>query len=201
MPLGIVLYIGPVVIEKFDLNVALARLVQKIVFVRPQIRVVALDVGITAGVTRTGSGQGEKIRPQRPFVRCPVGPRLMPGLPISSQAFVVGHGILGDEAFDALWMGEDHAKTNRSAVVLHIKAEVRRPERFCEVIDDLGDVVECVREFLRVGPITVAEAWIVGRDEMIAIRQPVEQRLEHARRKGRPCNSRRVGAFLGPASR
>ena len=49
MPLGIVLYIGPVVIEKFDLNVALARLVQKIVFVRPQIRVVALDVGITAG--------------------------------------------------------------------------------------------------------------------------------------------------------
>jgi hypothetical protein len=51
------------------------------------------------------------------------------------------------------------------------------------VIHDLGVAIECIREFFRVRPITVSEARVIGRDQMIAIGKPGEERLEHSRRR------------------
>jgi len=52
-----------------------------------------------------------------------------------------------------------------------------------------------VREFLGVGPITVSEARVVGRDKVIAIGEPSKERLEHPRRRWKSVqekNRRRV---------
>ena len=91
------------------------------------------------------------------------------------------HSVLDDQRFDPLRMRQHHAKTNGAAVILHVKRVVREPERLGEVIHDLGDVIERIREFFRVRPVAVSEARIIGRDKVIAIGKPGEERLEHSR--------------------
>jgi hypothetical protein len=71
--------------------------------------------------------------------------------------------------------------THGTTVILHVKGVPRKPELRREVIHDLGDVIECVREFLRVRPIAVSKAWVIGRDQVIAIGKPGEEGLEHLR--------------------
>jgi hypothetical protein len=68
------------------------------------------------------------------------------------------------------------------------------------VIHDLGDVIERISEFFRVRPIAMAEARVIGRDKMIAIGKPREERLEIRDEEGSPCSRRSVGASFGPAS-
>src|ERR1700689_3233665 len=52
VPLGVSVHVGAVVVEEVALNVALAGLIEKIIFVGPEIGVMAFDVGIVADVTR-----------------------------------------------------------------------------------------------------------------------------------------------------
>ena len=108
----------------------------------------------------------------------------------------MGHGVLHDESLNPFRMGEDHAKTNRAAIILHIKRVAREAERFGEVAHDLGDVIERVREFFRVRPIAVPETGIIRRDEVITIRKPREERLEHARGRGKTVQQKKRWRFL-----
>jgi hypothetical protein len=50
LPFRIGVDIGAIVVEQIALNLGLARLIQKIEFVRPQIRVMAFDVRIVSGM-------------------------------------------------------------------------------------------------------------------------------------------------------
>jgi len=93
----------------------------------------------------------------------------------------VRYSVLDDERLDPFRMGQRHSKTNGAAVIMHVKSKTREPERFGEVIHDLGDVIERIREFLRIRPIAVSKAWIIRRHKMKAIRKPSEERLEHSR--------------------
>src|ERR1700730_14220906 len=93
-------------------------------------------------------------------------------------------------------MRENNTKTNRSAVVLHIKVEVRNPQRFGEMIHHLSDVIKCVSEFFRVRPIAMSEARVIRRDKVVAIGKPREERLEHPRRRGKAVQQQnRRGVF------
>jgi len=103
-----------------------------------------------------------------------------PCLPIRPQAFVVCHRVLDDESLDAIAMCQGHAEAYRAAVILHVKHVARERECFGEMIHDLGITIERVCEFLRVGPVAVSEAWVIGRDKVIAIGKPGEERLEHS---------------------
>src|ERR1700691_2292987 len=49
------------------------------------------------------------------------------------------------------------------------------------MIHHLSNVIEGVRKFLGVGPVAVSEARVIRRDEMRAISEPHEKRIEHAR--------------------
>src|SRR5437899_12745158 len=51
------------------------------------------------------------------------------------------------------------------------------------MIHDLGIVIERVGEFFRVRPVAMSEARIIWCDEVILIRKPGEERLEHSRRR------------------
>jgi hypothetical protein len=78
-------------------------------------------------------------------------------------------------------MGQGHAKTHGAAVILHVKRVAREPKSFGEAIHGFGDVIERVREFLRVWPVTISEAGVIGRDKVIVIGKLGEERLEHPR--------------------
>jgi hypothetical protein len=77
-------------------------------------------------------------------------------------------------------MSQGHAKTHGAAIILHVKGVVGEAERLGEVIRDLGDVIERVREFFQIRPVAVPEAGVIGRDKVIAVGKPGEQRLEHS---------------------
>ena len=49
------------------------------------------------------------------------------------------------------------------------------------MIHDLGEVIERIRELFGVRPVAVSEARVIGRDQVIAIGKPGEERLEHPR--------------------
>src|SRR5436190_21803780 len=57
LPLGISFNIGTVVVEEVALNVGLARLAEKSKFIGPQIRVIALHVGIAPDMARPRRSQ------------------------------------------------------------------------------------------------------------------------------------------------
>src|SRR5271154_6532373 len=100
--------------------------------------------------------QREEIYAQRGFIRGAIGPKLSPRIPIRTQAFVVGDSVLYDQRFHAFRVRQDHAKTYRAAVILHVKSVVREGERFGEVVHHVGDVIERVGEFFGVGTVAVS---------------------------------------------
>jgi hypothetical protein len=64
LPLGVILYVRAVAVEEIALNVGLARLLEKIKFIGPEIRVIAFDVGIVADMADFTSSE------RRGTVRC-----------------------------------------------------------------------------------------------------------------------------------
>src|ERR1700691_3657964 len=53
------------------------------------------------------------------------------------------------------------------------------------MIHNVGVMIEGIRELFRIRPIAVSEARVIGRDQVIAIGKPSEERLEHSRRRGK----------------
>src|SRR5258708_5519780 len=53
LPFRISIDIGPIVVEQVALNVGLARLVEEVEFIGPEIRVVAIEVGIVSDMSGT----------------------------------------------------------------------------------------------------------------------------------------------------
>jgi hypothetical protein len=93
----------------------------------------------------------------------------------------VRNGVLNNERLDSIRMGQGHAKTHGAAVILHVKRVARELKSFGEVVHGFGDVIERVREFFRVWPVTVSEAGVIGRDKVKVIGKLGEERLEHPR--------------------
>ena len=108
--------------------------------------------------------------------------------------------ILDDVSLHPLRVCQCHAKANRPTVVLHIQRVVRQAHRLREIVDHGRDVVERIIEQLRVRPVAVSEARVIGRDKVITIGKPGEERLELRDEEGNPCSRRSVGASFGPAS-
>src|SRR5262245_24783709 len=109
----------------------------------------------------------------------PVSPECPPCDPDRAKAFVVGDRILDDESLHPLRVGQCHAKANRPTVVLHVKRVVRQSQRLRELVYCGSDVVEGIIELLRVWPVAMSEARVIGRDKVITIRESGEERLEH----------------------
>src|SRR5205823_8613697 len=130
-------------------------------------------------MTRPRRLQRQKICAKRVFVRCAIFPKLASRLPVCVQPFVMCDRVLDNESFYAFRMRKCHAKTDGTAVILHVKRVARESECVGEVIHDLGQVIESVREFFRIRPVAVSEAWIIRCNKMVTIGEPGEERLEH----------------------
>src|SRR5579871_5924703 len=144
----------------------------------------AFHVGIVPRVASHRSYKRQEICAQRAFVGRAIGPEGASRFPLLAETGVVGYRILDDESFDSLRVGQDHAKADGATVILHVEVEAGETERFGEVIHYFRDVIEGVRELFRVRPVAVTEAWVIGRDKVIAIGKTGEERLEHSRRGG-----------------
>lgn len=89
--------------------------------------------------------------------------------------------VLNNESYDTVRVRERHPKADWTAVILHVERVTREPERFGEMVHDVGVVIERVREFFWIRPVAVSKARIVRRDQMKAIGKTSEKRLKHPR--------------------
>ena len=129
-----------------------------------------------------GAVQRREIRDDLVLERLPVPPVRAPLLPQRTQPFLMGHGVLDDDCRHPLRMCQGETEADRAAVVLHEENVSGQPELFGEPIDDRSEMIEGVIEARRIGRVAVAEAWIIGRDDMLWVCQMRKQSLEHARR-------------------
>ena len=143
----------------------------------------AFHVGVVARVAGLRGCKRQEICAQRAFVGSAIGPKGAPRFPVLAETGVVCYRVLDDESFDSVRVSQDHAKADGTTVILHVEGEVGETERFGEVIHDLRNVIEGVREFFRVRPVAVTEARVIGSDKVIAIGKTGEKRLEHSRRR------------------
>src|ERR1700689_2650738 len=67
------------------------------------------------------------------------------------------------------------------------------------MIHHLSNVIEGVRKFLGVGPVAVSEARGIRRDEMIAISEPHEKRVEYARGKRESMEQQHPRRIFSPS--
>src|SRR5207237_3703155 len=89
--------VGLVIVKQIALDVSLAWLVQETDFIGPQIRIVALDLGIIAYMPRARGGKREQIRAQGHLVGCAVGPNSAAEVPVFPDTALMRHSILNDE--------------------------------------------------------------------------------------------------------
>ncbi len=95
LPRGIACDVGPVVIEQFHLDVALARAAQKRELVGPEVWVVQRYIRASSHVPLTGGVEGQEIHPESRFVARAVGPEITTGLPEWPQTGGSGGGQPG----------------------------------------------------------------------------------------------------------
>jgi hypothetical protein len=93
----------------------------------------------------------------------------------------MGDRILHNESLHSLRVCQGHAKADRPTIVLHIEHVVRQTERLREAVHQLSDMVKGISELFWVGPIAVSETRIVGRNQMVVVCEPRQQRLKHPR--------------------
>jgi hypothetical protein len=80
---------------------------------------------------------------------------------------------------------------------VHVSYVAPEPERFGEVSDNLGDVIECKGEVSGIWSVAVSQAGLIGRDKVIAIGTPLQEWLEHPRRGGESVQQQKRRRVLG----
>ena len=96
-------------------------------------------------------------------------------------------------------MAPDDAVPDRPAVVLVVKPEGMEPGLLEQALDDLREPIEGVLEVVR--HVGVAEARIVGRENVEAIGERRDQVAELVRGGGKPPSKSSFGLAGSPASR
>ena len=91
------------------------------------------------------------------------------------------HGVLDNDRLHALGMGNRQAHADRTAIIIVVQHIAVQSELLGEIIDDLGQMIEGVMKPGCGRRIAFAEAWIIRRNEMIAVGQQRDQRREHPR--------------------
>jgi len=122
LPLRVGVHVGAVV-EQITLNLGLAGLTQKIKLIGPDIGVVEFDIRVEWRVRVVASDS--RFAPQCAFIGGAIGSKGSPRLPSRAQAFVVCDSVLHDQSLDLVRMRQGHAKTDGTAVTLHVKSVVR----------------------------------------------------------------------------
>src|ERR1700733_12328762 len=106
----------------------------------------------------TGGGKRQQILPQRRFVGSAVRPKCSSGFPVRPQAFIVRHSVLDNECCDSLRMGQRHAKSDRTSIILQVERVTLDFQRLGKGVHELRDVIKGVLEMLRIGPVAMTES-------------------------------------------
>ena len=132
LPLRVGVDVRSIIVEKITLNVGLAGLVEKIKFIGPKVRVIAIHIRIVSDMAGSRGCQRKKICAQRIFVGGAIFPEFAPRLPVRAKAFVMPSRVLNNERVDALRVRQRHSETDRAAVIVHVKRVTREAQRFRE---------------------------------------------------------------------
>ncbi len=104
--------------------------------------------------------------------------------------------ILNNYPSNTVGMGKGQSESDRSAKVLHEQDIVSEPQRVRQLTDRFCEMIECVGIFRRLRCAAVAEAGIIRGNEMVAICEQRDQRIEHPRRGRKPVQHHKSSGRL-----
>src|SRR6266436_4899525 len=119
--------------------------------------------------------------------------------PQRRQTFLMGNCILDDDGLDFLRLGNSHAHSNRSAIVVQVKRVATKIQRLSELPRNLSEMVEGVTELFRAWPGRMSEARKVWRDEaVLGAERGLQHRLIHSRRRWKAVKQKNDRADCRP---
>ena len=112
-------------------------------------------------------------------------------VPGRGEALLVGVRVLDHLPLEPVRVTADDAVADRSAVVLQVEPERVKPVSLEQALDDLGEPVERVVE--AVGHVGVAEARVVGREDVEAVGERRDEVAELVRGGGEAAEQQQLG--------
>src|SRR5215813_10684363 len=109
----------------------------------------------------------------------PIGTDRSPAL---AETFLVRVAVLRDDGRDPLGVADGKPEARGRAVVKNIKREAIEADDFRKPLDDAGDVVERVAEFIAWRHVRLTEAGKVGRDHVKSVSKKRDQVPKHMAR-------------------
>jgi hypothetical protein len=94
---------------------------------------------------------------------------------VADEPLNVGITALGDDRSDAVGVAQRQPPANRCAVVLDVDRVPLQTEVVKQRVDVVGEVVEGVLELVDAWHVRVAEAGVVGGDDVVAVGQRRDQ--------------------------
>ena len=109
----------------------------------------------------------------------PIGPDRSPAV---TETFLVGVAVLQDHGRDLLGVADGEPEACRRVVIKNINRKAVEADDFGEALDDVGDVVERVAEFIVRRHIGLTEAGKVRRDHKKSAGEQRDQITKHVAR-------------------
>ena len=157
--------------------------------VPPIVRIDPCDVGDAVGVLELRRFRGHEHSDRRAMGVRPVCPIGLDRIPERLEPLLIGVAVLHDEGGDAVGMLERKPIADWRAVIHEIDRIVLDAELRQQAVDDVGIMAERVGESLVIRRGALAEAGIVWRDDMEAIRERRDQVAEHMGRGRKPVQA------------
>src|SRR6516164_9680400 len=115
-----------------------------------------------------------------------IGPILRDGGPLRAQTLLIGVGILDDESLHPLRMRQEHAETDRPAIVMKVEGAFADFELIEQVIHRRRQMIKCVRIGRWWWSLALTEPRKVWCHQMITGGKQGNERIELARGGRKP---------------
>ncbi|MNG14904.1 hypothetical protein D3C84_986970 [compost metagenome] len=90
------------------------------------------------------------------------------------------HCVLYDQCLNSLGVSKRKVESNRTTIVLHVKAIPIERQRLGKCGYGLGQMLKRVLVKVAIRHLRMTEPWIVRRDTSVRLGQQWQQRIEHA---------------------
>ena len=174
--------VGSIVEEEVELDVLVSGAIEQRLIVAPIVRIDAGNVGHAVDILELRRFRRDEEGERGAMRFGSVGPISLDRVPESLEPFLIGVAVLHDQCGHPIGMLERQPVSDRRAVIHEVDCVGADAKLRQKTVDDVGVMGERVGERLVVGRGAFAKSWIVGRNDVVAIRERRDQIAEHVRR-------------------
>src|SRR5262249_521344 len=152
LPSWIRFHVILIIVKELHLNIGLAGLIEKIVFISPGVRIDSFRMRGSADVAIPSCFKRKKIHSKGSFVGSTVVPKSAARRPQGRESLLVRNCVLNDERLDLFGSIHGHSHSDGSAIVVKEKSEMVQLEGISELLHYFCCMVEGVAKLFKTWP-------------------------------------------------